>query len=173
MSYYTGRGDYYRARGDPGFTSILSGILGTAGKVVGAVPGVGSVVGGALTGASKLLGGGSSTRPLTVPTTVPTIRQPQPVPGLTGMAQRIVPGGASGYTCGSGNACGPGFHLDKTKHEKCVRNRRTNYANPRALSRASKRIDGFVAIARKAMKSTNYKVVSKSYKQNWRKPLKR
>jgi hypothetical protein len=54
-----------------------------------------------------------------------------------------------------------------------VRNRRTNYTNPRALSRAAKRLDGFVGVARKALKTTNYKVVNKSYKQNWRKPLKR
>jgi hypothetical protein len=97
---------------------------------------------------------------------------PTPVPGLTGSMQRLIPGGATGYTCGSGS-CPTGYHLDKTTRTKCVRNRKVNYANPRALSRAAKRMDGFVGVARKALKATNYKVVSKSYKQNWRKPLKR
>lgn len=171
MSYYTGRGDYYSGKGDPGFASILGGIIGTAGKIASAVvPGIGTVVNAGTSAVSKALTG--TTRPSLPAVPVPSIPA-QPVPGLTGIAQRMVPGGASGYQCGGGNPCESGYHLDKTDHVKCVRNRRTNYANPRALSRATKRLDGFVTIARKAMKSTNYKVVSKSYKQNWRKPLKR
>lgn len=176
MSYYTGQGDYYSGKGDPGFTSILGGILGTAGKIL---PGP---IGGLASAGSALLSGGSSSRRLptararatssrlAVPSTMPRIPA-QPNPGLTGVAQRLIPGGSSGYSCGSG--CSPGYHLDKTEGVKCVKNRKTNYANPRALARASKRLDGFVGVARKAMKSTNYKVVSKSYKQNWRKPLKK
>jgi len=171
MSYYTGRGDYYSGKGDPGFASILGGILGTAGKVASAVlPGVGSAINVATSVASKALSGGGSTTKtsLNVPS-VPAI----PTPGLTGLAQRLVPGGASGYSCGGGNPCESGYHLDKTNHEKCVRNRRTNYTNPRALARAAKRMDGFVGVARKALKTTNYKVVAKSFRANYRKPLKR
>lgn len=171
MSYYTGRGDYYSGKGDPGFLSTLGGIIGTAGKIVGTVvPGVRTatgIVSSALTSTAKPKNIMTPTG-MSIPASVPAI----PTPGLTGVAQRLVPGGASGYQCGSGS-CDSGYHLDKTTRSRCVRNRKTNYTNPRALSRATKRLDGFVTVARKAMKSTNYKVVSKSYKQNWRKPLKR
>lgn len=173
MSYYTGMGDYYSGKGDPGFASILGGIVGTVGKVAGSIlPG-----GGAITTATKAistaLSGGSSTKSLRGTSNVPTIQQPTRTPGIVGTMQRLIPGGASGYQCGGGNPCGSGYHLDKTTKSKCVRNRRTNYTNPAALSRAAKRLDGFVGVARKALKTTNYKVVSKSFKQNWRKPLKR
>ena len=40
--------------------------------------------------------------------------------------------------------------------------RRMNYGNTKALKRANRRIDGFVGEARKALKHTNYKIVSKS-----------
>lgn len=171
MSYYTGRGDYYSGKGDPGFLSTLGGIIGTVGSVVGTVvPGVST----ATSIAAKALGAGSSTKVNSAGislagTNVPAI----PTPGISGMLQRALPGGQSGYQCGAGNPCGSGYHLDKTKHEKCVRNRRTNYTNPRALARAAKRMDGFVGVARKALKTTNYKVVAKSFRANYRKPLKR
>lgn len=41
------------------------------------------------------------------------------------------------------------------------RRRRMNYGNTKALTRASRRVDGFVGVARKALKHTGYKVVSK------------
>jgi len=169
VSYYTGRGDYYSGKGDPGFASILGKVIGGVGKVASAVlPGVGGAIGSVASAASKALGGTKSVKQLRGAEAAPAI----PTPGVRGQLERFLPGGASGYQCAA-SPCAPGWHLDKTKQEKCVRNRKTNYANPRALSRATKRLDGFVTVARRAMKSTNYKVVSKSYKQNWRKPLKR
>jgi len=175
MSYYTGRGDYYSGKGDPGFLSTLGSIVGTVGSVVGSVvPGVSGIT----SVASKLLGSTSSTRSTSATGmqlaggSIPAI----PTPGVGGAIARALPGGSSGYQCGTGNPCESGYHLNKggpNPKTKCVRNRRTNYTNPKALSRAAKRLDGFVGIARSAMKSTNYKVVSKSYKQNWRKPLKK
>lgn len=42
------------------------------------------------------------------------------------------------------------------------RRRRRNNMNPKALRRASARIDGFVKEAKKALKHTNYKLVTKS-----------
>lgn len=163
MSYYTGRGDYYSGKGDPGIFSTLGSIVGTVGKI--ASNPIGYV--------SSAIAKASSPRTATVAASSLTsgLRLPTPVPGIQGTIQRAIPGGQSGYTCGSG--CAPGYHLDKTKGVKCVRNRKVNYTNPRALSRAAKRMDGFVTVARKALKSTNYKVVAKSYKANYRKPLKR
>lgn len=40
--------------------------------------------------------------------------------------------------------------------------RRMNPGNTKALTRASRRIDSFVKVAKKALKHTNYKIVSKS-----------
>ncbi len=170
MSYYSGTGDYYSGKGDPGFFSTLGNIIGGAGKIASAaIPGVGGIVRAGTSAIQKVMGGGSPTG-LRLPTAPPSIPASR-TPGVTGFVQRAVPGGASGYQCGAG--CGTGYHLDKTTKTRCVRNRKTNYTNPRALSRAAKRMDGFVSVAKKALKSTNYKVVNKSYKQNYRKPLKR
>jgi len=43
-----------------------------------------------------------------------------------------------------------------------VRRRRMNVTNPKALRRAIRRTDGFVRIARSALKNTGFKIVSKS-----------
>jgi len=40
--------------------------------------------------------------------------------------------------------------------------RRMNYTNQKALTRANRRVDGFVRTVRKSLKHTNYKLVSKS-----------
>lgn len=166
MSYYTGRGDYYSGKGDPGLFSTLGSIVSGVGKVVSnPIGAVGSLV-SKLSSVNQRV---SSTNSMIASS---GLRLPTPVPGITGTMQRLVPGGQSGYTCGS-SPCNSGYHLDKATRSKCVRNRKVNYTNPRALSRAAKRMDGFVTVARKALKSTNYKVVAKSYKANYRKPLKR
>lgn len=174
MSYYTGRGDYYSGKGDPGILSSIGSVFSVAGKVL---PGP---LGTAASGIGKVLGRSTSTATSQIAASRAAIsrvssvpRLPAiPQPGIGGAVARFLPGGSSGYVAG-GSPCGTGYHLDKTHATKCVRNRRTNYANPAALARAARRLDGFVGVARKAMKSTNYKVVSKSYKQNWRKPTKR
>lgn len=169
MSYYTGVGDYYSGKGDPGLFSSIGKIMGSVGSILPGPFGAAAKIG------SRLLGAGSQPKARTQPTR-PTLQVPSPVPGIRGVTQRFIPGGASGYQCPSGSTrgdCESGYHLDKTTRSKCVRNRKVNYTNPRALSRASKRLDGFVTVARRALKSTGYKVVSKSYKQNWRKPLKK
>lgn len=46
--------------------------------------------------------------------------------------------------------CPPGFHLDKETGTRCVRNRRTNFANPQALARANRRLEGFAGLAKRA-----------------------
>lgn len=176
MSYYTGVGDYYSGKGDPGLFGAIGSLIGGAAGIVGrALPGP---IGGIANVVSRALKPRSPSLPVAPPRftggATPRISRPAfPVPGFQGAAQRLIPGGASGYGCAPGSACGPGFHLDKTEGVKCVRNRRTNYTNSRALSRATKRLDGFVVVARRALKATKYKVVADSYKQNWRKPLKK
>lgn len=39
--------------------------------------------------------------------------------------------------------------------------KRMNFGNTKALTRASRRIDGFVKVAKRALKHTNYKLVTK------------
>lgn len=77
------------------------------------------------------------------------------VPGITGLAQRMIPGGATGFEvpAAEAGALGPkGFHLNKTGYflqtgefveprTKWVRNRRRNPGNMRAADRAITRIE--------------------------------
>lgn len=173
MSYYTGRGDYYSGKGD--FGSIFGSIVKGIGTVAGAaIPGVG----GLISSGARLVGNAISGTSSQQQTTTNSIGVALPFgPSIPQMS-----GGGGGGSCGSGQ-CNSGYHLNKTDHynrqgfvparSTCVRNRKTNYTNPRALARAAKRMDGFVGVARKALKSTNYKVVAKSFRANYRKPLKR
>lgn len=176
MTYYTGMGDYYSGKGDPGLRSLLGGVIKTVGSAVGAVvPGVGAVsraVGAIVSGPSRAV---AAPRAMTQPSAQGFPRLPTTTfgPALPTISQPPRGGKVPGACGGGGNPCGSGWHLDKARGVKCVRNRRVNYTNPQALSRAAKRMDGFVGVARKALKSTNYKVVAKSYKANYRKPLKR
>lgn len=54
--------------------------------------------------------------------------------------------------------CPTGYHLAKDGSGRCVRNRRMNPANPKALRRAMRRTDGFVKLAKRALKGTGYAV---------------
>lgn len=67
--------------------------------------------------------------------------------GLRGAAERFLPGGRTGYEVGL-----PGGR---------PRRKRMNYGNTRALTRASRRIDGFVKVAKRALTHTNYRIVTK------------
>ena len=50
--------------------------------------------------------------------------------------------------------CPRGFHLAKDGSGKCVRNRRMNVANPRALRRSMRRVQGFEKLARRTISFT-------------------
>jgi len=80
-------------------------------------------------------------------------RRVVPVPGLRGLGQRFVPGGATGLMVAQGPAgsgCPQGFHPNKSDymtkagfvpaHSKCVRNRRRNLSNGRANTRSLRRM---------------------------------
>jgi len=92
------------------------------------------------------------------------LQSPQRPPPLT--PGRIPPGpqviypgqgragcGCNGAQCGGpvdqSGCCPKGCHPDKKYGVKCVRNRRMNPLNHRALKRAIRRMDGFEGIARK------------------------
>lgn len=160
-----------RATGDPGLLGAIGGALkgGFTSLVTGGNP-----LSGAIRGAVT----GSGYRPpTTTPTRAPSVSQPRQLPpppsfvrgssstlapvtktrGVTGMLQRAIPGGATGYqvalpAAGAGGGCENGYHLNRSGYythsegwipprSKCVKNRRRNPANPRALDRAIGRLD--------------------------------
>lgn len=133
MGYY-GMGDYY-ARG--GILDVFKGI----GKVAGTLFGAATNPVGTITSAVSSFGGGPSSSGAGLP----VLRSP----GVSGAIARIAPGGSTGY------------YVDAAGELRKKR-RRMNYANSKALTRANRRVDGFVRLARRSLKHTNYKIVSKS-----------
>lgn len=136
-----------RAQGDPGFFSFLGKI---AKRVVTSIPGpIGFVAG-------TLLGG---TRRQQVEQRFQAVpRQPVPVPGVRGAAQRFFPGGETGFECPPGAACPKGMRLNKSAYflrdgtfvapaTRCVKSRRINAGNGRAVRRAIQRENAFVRLA--------------------------
>jgi len=75
------------------------------------------------------------------------------LPPFTATGAGVIPGGGRG-----GTMIPVGYHLDKKTGTYLVRNRRMNVANPRALRRAMRRTDGFVKLAKRALKGTGYAV---------------
>lgn len=144
--YY--RGDYYR--GDPGLFGAIGSALKGVAKVATGV--IGSVVPGPAGVVARMAGKALGTRK--VDATITTVQPPTivPPPSIgTAATKRGPTPGTTAYT-----------PLGMPYIVKGRRRRRPNYGNVKALNRANKRIDGFVTAARKALKHTNYKVVSRS-----------
>lgn len=139
MSYF---GSGSRMVGDPGFFSTLGNIAKGVGRGLGILP--------PAIPASTPTPPYSPARFFQSPRSggrVPQVGQ-VPVPGVTGQVQRFLPGGASGFM-----NCPKGYHPDKKTGTRCVKNRRMNYSNPRALSRATRRIEGFGRQVKRAQKA--------------------
>jgi len=146
-------GDYktYGYAGDPGWlSSIWKGVKKIARPIVGAM--IGGPVGAVITGAT--VGGAvvSATRRPAAPAAPP--------PGSIGGALTM-PGGTSISVAGvlpSHAAVGAhapaGYHLDKKTRSRWVRNRRMNIANPRALRKAMRRVQGFEKLAKRTISFT-------------------
>jgi len=158
VSYYNrpmgdySTGGYGYPQGDPGLFSFLGKIVRKAAPVLGRFFGpVGTVVGAAL-------GAREATKAL--------IPAPPPVPGaaafpgggIPAAAGAFVGAGIAGYqgAVTTAGACPAGYHLRKDKRlpAKCVRNRRMNIANPRALRRGMRRVKGFEKLARRTISFT-------------------
>jgi len=143
-------GDYrtYGYAGDPGWLSsifkfvkkkIIPKAIGFFGGPVGAVVAAGA---GAMAGSSQ-----------------PAPQLPPP-PGSIGGAIGF-PGGTTVSVAGVlpsfGGAAGQqpaGYHLDKRTRSRWVRNRRMNVANPRALRKAIRRVQGFEKLAKRTITMT-------------------
>jgi len=158
MSYYNrpmgdySTGGYGYPQGDPGLFGFLGKIVKKAAPVLGRFFGpVGTVVGAALAAseATKML-----------------IPSPPPVPGGAAMpgggllpaAGAVIGGAVAGFQQAQvpAGACMAGYHPRKDKRLpfKCVRNRRMNIANPRALRRGMRRVKGFEKLARRTISFT-------------------
>ncbi len=162
-------GDYktYGYAGDPGFLSSLwKGIKKVALPILGGLIGgpIGAAVGGAV-------GGG---RPPGTAMTIPgQVGGAVTFPGGTSIGLGFVPGGGTQvpgrgrlppFTAtgpgvlpagGRGGTMAPaGYHLDKLTGTRWVRNRRMNVANPRALRRSMRRVQGFEKLAKRTIQFT-------------------
>lgn len=150
MSYYMG--DFY-PRGDPGIGSFLGGLVKTA---VGFVPGVGPIASKVLTRLTehaKPAAGAITAAAGTVKGAI--VKHPVLSAAAGAGAVGMTMGAVAERMMGPGGACPRGHHISKSKHAKhfgqCVRNRRMNAANPRALRRAVRRLHSFARHYRKVV----------------------
>lgn len=170
MSYYQRpMGDYktYGYAGDPGFLSSLwKGIKKIAPTVLGGL--IGGPVGAVLT----TVGGQQPVKQLPRLPSIPgTVGGAVTFPGGMQVSAGFAPGAmipgrgrlppftATGPGVlaggGRGGAMVPsGYHFAKDGSGKLVRNRRMNVANPRALRRSMRRVQGFEKLARRTISFT-------------------
>lgn len=144
MSRY-GMGDYGGyARGDPifGLGGIVGGLIGKVGRAIGI-------------GKQKPTGIPPGGGP-------PGLRVPSGplAPGFKVHPTRFLPGGKPFITQDVPGVGPPrGYHFAKDGSGRIVRNRRMNPANPAALRRAQRRVDGAVRLLERSLKGTGYRVV--------------
>jgi len=170
MSYYSPpMGDYktYGYAGDPGFLSSLwKGFK----KVAKFIPGpIGTIARVAGVGAIALGGAKILTPPIQAPATnkirpfgypsfpavgaggAPSmLGQPWAGPATTQAARRTLEFAQPPMAGG----CPTGYHYAKDGSGRLVRNRRMNVANPRALRRSMRRVQGFEKLARRTITFT-------------------
>jgi len=158
VSYYNRQmGDYrtggYGTMGDPGLFSFVGKALKSVWKI--AKPLVGAALGipviPAVVGAVAGAAAGSAVVPYGSP-------PPPPLGGIPAAAGAALGGALAGYAgqraITPGGVCPAGYHPDKKTGTRCVRNRRMNIANPRALRRSIRRVKGFEKLARKTIVMT-------------------
>jgi len=171
VSYYRSpMGDYktYGYGGDPGFLSRLwKKVKPIAGVVAGAVLGP---IGGAVVQGLLKPRGTTPRQVIQTPTSFPGVGMQAgmfpAVPAVIAAGGRVLAGrtvaaaaaGATAATMLSGPGgqpvCPSGYHLAKDGSGRLVRNRRMNVANPRALRRSMRRVQGFEKLARRTINFT-------------------
>lgn len=166
MSYARPMGDYGQ-RPQGGWADVWGGFKEAA-KVV-----IGGAIGGWLGGG----GYGESTQPVGRGGPIMVPPAPPSVPGTFGGqitfpggmgigGQFLVPGqgrlppftatgpGVLPYGGRGGGMVPSGYHYAKDGSQRIVRNRRMNIANPRALRRAMRRVQGFEKLAKRTISFT-------------------
>ena len=143
-------GDYktYGYAGDPGWlSSIWKAVKKVAKPLIGGI--VGGPVGAIIAGGA----GGAMVAAPSPPVAPPpgTIGGAVSFPGGTGVSMAYVPGAPGALAAGGQPA---GYHLDKATRSRWVRNRRMNVANPRALRKAMRRVQGFEKLAKRTIQFT-------------------
>jgi len=144
-------GDYktYGYAGDPGWlSSIWKAVKGPARVAVGKL--IGGPIGGFVAGATAAKAVSTAATPAAPATTPPggAIGGAVSFPGGT-----TISGAFALPTHAALGAHAPaGYHLDKATRSRWVRNRRMNIANPRALRKAMRRVQGFEKTRRVKMK---------------------
>ena len=90
-------------------------------------------------------------------------RTPPPLtPGRIPPGPQVVHPGFGGCPPDPSMCCPKGHHPDKKFGVKCVRNRRMNPLNPRALRRALRRVDQFESFVNRTAKLTGLRLAKKS-----------
>jgi len=158
MGYYrrsadgTGISGGYYPQGDPGLLGFIKGIIKPVWKA--AKPIVGAVIGGALGATVGIPAPGVAAPGKSLVPTAP------PIGVMPGGALSILPGASISIgarapgSAAMGGLCPSGYHPAKDGSGRCVRNRRMNIANPRALRRSMRRVQGFEKLARKTISFT-------------------
>lgn len=154
MPYYAA-GDYktYGYHGDPGFLSGLWRGIKNVGRLL-ITPKVPAPP-PPMSTPQSFPGVGAGTSLARIPRLrLPPPKPPRAPPGRGGGAPGFLAGAAVGSVTAKEvpmeNGCCPsGYHPAKDGTARCVRNRRMNVTNPRALRKAMRRIDGFGRLARR------------------------
>jgi len=103
-----------------------------------------------MAGAGAIAGGTTAALMPRVPTPPPgTIGGAISFPGGVGVSAAYIP-----HAAALGEHAPSGFHLDKATRSRWVRNRRMNVANPRALRKAMRRVQGFEKLAKRTISFT-------------------
>ncbi len=150
MGYY--QGDFYAgSRGDPFWGALVGGAIGLGRKIFShAKPllGSGTIATAAGAGGAIMKRGAS----MIMKHPVLSAAGAAGALGTAGLLEHARTPGASMLGFG---ACPKGHHISKSKHSKsfgaCVRNRRMNVANGRALGRAVRRLHHFAKKYRKVV----------------------
>lgn len=136
MAYFGGS---LSARGDPGFfDTLFGGVKKIGGAIFRSTP-VGAVV------SEFIPPRGAASIPQIAP---PPLRRTLPV--------------TRGFEAPRGTGTAVPARIDPRTGMLMRRRRRMNVGNTKALRRAIRRTDGFVSLAKSALKNTGWKVVSKS-----------
>lgn len=145
-------GGYGYAGGDPGLFSFLAMAVPKVIKFFKR-PAIRAIAAAGAGAAAIEAGQRVITAPAPPPIPLPGIGFPGSGAMLP-LAGRGVVGARAVMPIAAGGVCPVGYHPRKSDGAVCVRNRRMNVANPRALRRGMRRVQGFERLARKTIRFT-------------------